>query len=59
MRGDPFWMKAKFSSQCAKCKKPIEKGTEIFFYPKGKKAYCAVCGKTAEQDFRDCCEMEG
>jgi hypothetical protein len=59
MRNDPFWLKAKYPSECVKCHAVIAKGSEFYFYPIGKRAYCGECGKVAEGDFRDCCEMEG
>ena len=52
MYGDPFWLTAKYSSLCQQCKDPIKKGSQIFYYPRGKIALCEKCGRIAERDFR-------
>lgn len=50
--GDPYWTTAKFQSKCSKCGRVIPKGNQIFYYPKGKKVFCAdACGTDAYQDF--------
>ena len=43
--GDPRWMTARFKSTCPKCDGPITKGSQIWYYPKGKLAYCQPCGE--------------
>jgi hypothetical protein len=52
MRGDPYWMKAKFASTCPRCQAPIKKGEDIFYYPNGKSVLCAAdgCGKQGQRD---------
>jgi len=42
--GDPRWMTARFGSQCHKCDGEIKRGSQIWFYPKGRLAYCETCG---------------
>ena len=49
---DPFWLKARYAGKCAKCERPFGPGDEIFYYPKGKKCYPAICcGERASADF--------
>lgn len=43
-RNDPRWLYAKFASQCAGCKEPVNKGDEVFYYPSAKSVYGAKCG---------------
>ena len=49
-KGDPYWTSARFNSTCP-CGDKIEKGESIFYYPKGKKAYCAECGESESARF--------
>lgn len=53
MKGDPFWMTAKFKGTCATtgCDDPIRRGDRIFYYPNGKKAYVGTCAAAADRDF--------
>lgn len=52
-RNDPFWLNARFTGgNCPKCSKEHRKGDRVFFYPVSRRAFCADCGKHAEQDFR-------
>ena len=46
---DPYELKARFNSKCAKCGLPIKKGADIIYYPNGKKAYHKAC---AWDDYR-------
>ncbi len=50
---DPYWLTAKFNSNCAKCKATIKRGARIFYYPSSKSAYGESCGcaETASNDF--------
>lgn len=48
---DPYWMTARFSSACCKCKRTIRKGEKIFYYPTGRSAYCAECGQGPSREF--------
>lgn len=45
-KGDPYWIKAKFQSTCKGCGKVIEKGEDIFFFPRSKAVFCGLrdCG---------------
>ena len=52
--GDPRWITARFESKCVKCSTVITKGSEIYYYPNGKRAYCPTCGRLAEADFESC-----
>ena len=58
VKGDPFWMTARFDSNCPRCGKAIYRGNRIFYYPHGKRALCEGCGKNAERDFMDMSEMD-
>lgn len=49
--GDPRWMTARYSSTCSKCDGSIKKGTQIWWYPKGRIAYCESCGETDARVF--------
>jgi hypothetical protein len=56
---DPYWLTARFNSDCAKCHKHIKKGDRIFYYPNGRKAYCEdPCGKEASADFEAAAQDE-
>lgn len=50
---DPYWLEARFSSDCAGCGRRIQKGERIFYYPNGKSAYCSddSCGGNASREF--------
>ena len=51
--GDPHWMTARFDSECSKCKRPIRKHDEIFYFPTGKRVFCNYdqCGVKASREF--------
>jgi hypothetical protein len=55
VRGDPYWLTAKFSSACSNplCQRTIKKGEQVFYYPKTCRVLCNMepCGKTASRDF--------
>lgn len=53
MRGDPFWMTAKYKGTCGAvgCSDPIRRGDRIFYYPNAKKAYVGACASNADRDF--------
>jgi hypothetical protein len=42
---DPRWTKAKFTSTCCQCGAAVAKLAKIFYFPIGKKVYCAKCGE--------------
>lgn len=50
-KNDPYWTTARFVSVCPKCGRQIRKGSDIFYYPKGKQAYCRECGKAESASF--------
>lgn len=51
MRGDPYWLTARFDSKC-QCGTPIKKGQRAFYYPNGKRILCAgTCGEKASREF--------
>lgn len=56
--GDPFWMTSKYSGKCRKCSNPINKGDNIFYYPKGKTVYCEKCGQGESAKFDSMVEDE-
>lgn len=39
MRNDPYFTRARFPSLCAETGRKINKGDEIAYYPRDKKAY--------------------
>jgi len=47
---DPRQMTSRFASICYTCKKPIKKGEEIIYWPKGNHAVHFACG---EADYRN------
>ena len=49
--GDPRWLTARFSSTCGKCDKQMPKGSQIWWYPKNKMAYCESCGESDSRVF--------
>ena len=50
-RGDPHWITARYRGSCRKCEQPIGKGSEAFYYPKGKYLYCRPCGEPMSREF--------
>lgn len=55
---DPRWITARFASNCPQCRKPIRKGSRVFYYPNGKKALCETCGTPAAAKFEADCHDE-
>ena len=51
VKGDPYWLTARYPSQCAGCGQAFGKGARIFYWPKGKRCECASCGETSERRF--------
>lgn len=49
-RDDPYWTTARFDSIDAEGK-PCAKGTRIFYYPKGRKAYQGAAAEKASGEF--------
>ena len=56
--GDPRWLTARYNSTCHKCDGPIKKGSQIWWYPKGKIAYCEPCGQSDARVFNAAVEDE-
>lgn len=54
VRGDPFWMKAKFAGKCSgtNCNDTISKGQDIFYYPKTKSVFVGKCADSNYRDYR-------
>lgn len=52
MRGDPYWLKARFDGACARCGEPIKRGDSAFYYPQGRTILAKPCGH-AEEAARD------
>ena len=42
-QGDPRWVTLRHAGKCSKCGASLAKGSEAFYYPKGKHAYGATC----------------
>jgi transcription elongation factor Elf1 len=56
-KGDPKWIEAKFNSTCS-CGRAIKKGEQIFYYPKGKVAFCSDCGQSRSAEFQSAVQDE-
>ena len=51
-RQDPYWTRARFTSQCRKCGRTIRRGEDIYYYPRTRTVYCGgECGQAASRDF--------
>ena len=50
---DPYWLSARFASDCSQCRRSIKKGEDIFYYPIGKRVLCnhPACGGAASAEF--------
>lgn len=61
MRGDPYWMDARFGGTCGSkgCTDEIKKGDRIFYYPNGRSALVGACAEAAARDFASCMFDEG
>ena len=51
-KNDPRMITAKFNSVCSKCGCSIKKGTQIYYWPSDRKAYCEKCGEGPYRQFR-------
>ncbi|MBV5313631.1 MAG: hypothetical protein JZU47_10070 [Prolixibacteraceae bacterium] len=51
-KNDPRRITAKFTSICSKCSCTIKKGTQIYYWPSDRKAYCLNCGEVPYLQFR-------
>jgi rRNA maturation endonuclease Nob1 len=58
MNRDPKIMKARFNSTCRGCNSQIKKGETLYYWPIGKKAYCATCGDPYYRDFIESAQDE-
>lgn len=58
MQGNPYWLNAKYSGKCSKCKQPFNKGAFVFYYPRTKDIFYERCAKLAEKDFTNMVEQE-
>jgi hypothetical protein len=49
----PYWITARYSSNCSQCKAPTRKGEQIFYYPNNRTVLCSGedCGKKASREF--------
>lgn len=50
---DPYWITARFTSQCARCQEAIRPGAPAFYYPNTRSIYCEApsCGKACSREF--------
>ncbi len=48
----PYWITARFISECSTCHRKVTKGERIFYYPSTKTALCSKdsCGMQAQRD---------
>jgi len=44
-RGDPSWIVARYAGSCEDCEQPVQRGSRILWWPKGRHVYCAECGQ--------------
>lgn len=51
---DPRWLTVRYPGKCARCARPIHKGSRAYYYPADKTLLCdaGACGIAAERDFR-------
>lgn len=58
--GDPYWLRAKFSSSCSRCKTQIMKGDKIFYFPRTKDVFCSadLCGGAESRSFEAAAQDE-
>lgn len=64
MRGDPYWLNARFGGTCGSkgCTDEIKKGDRVFYYPmarNGHQAFVGECAEAAARDFNSCMFDEG
>jgi hypothetical protein len=53
MRGDPYWLTAKWAGTCVRCGAHIKRGDKAYYYPRDRALYCASdsCGEKASREF--------
>lgn len=51
VKGDPYWLNARYAGACKGCGAPIGRGDRVFYWPKGKRVECRLCGELAERRF--------
>ena len=49
---DPKWLTARYPGRCAGCGESIRRGSEIFYYPIGRKVFSGKCADDASRDFQ-------
>ena len=49
---DPYWLEARFPSQCARCGRQIARGESIFYFPNSRTVFCKDddCGLQEARD---------
>ncbi|SRR5579875_3002070 len=52
-KSDPRWINVKFDGACVRCKRPIRRGEQAFYFPSDRSLYCESeeCGKAASREF--------
>jgi hypothetical protein len=50
-KGDPYWLATRYPGACHGCGATIAKGSRAFYWPKGKRLECTLCGETSERRF--------
>jgi hypothetical protein len=53
MRGDPYWLTAKWPGVCRRCGTRIKRGDKAYYYPSDKSLFCGAdsCGEKASREF--------
>lgn len=58
VKGDPYWLTARYRGECAGCGTAIRKGDRAFYWPKGKRLECKTCGDVSDRRFVAECDDE-
>lgn len=52
VKGDPHWITVRFAGECAGCGTVLRQGERAFYWPKGRRLECDVCGETSDRRFQ-------
>jgi hypothetical protein len=60
VKGDPYFLAARYDGTCFTCEEHIEKGSQILYWPKGgaRKVQCETCGDKHYAKFQAECADE-
>jgi predicted RNA-binding Zn-ribbon protein involved in translation (DUF1610 family) len=57
-KNDPWPLKTKFPSTCAKCGRSLPKGSEAYYWPSSRKVFCPSCGEADYRQFLESAQDE-